>query len=225
MYNVVISYPNAGRTWLKKLTDGLDWEVDYTHQGSQNGERIDVEKLIQYYDQHLERYSNLNLLLLHREIKDNMVSTYFQTIHRVGHKFNNISDFIRHPLHGVEKLIRFNSYWKNYTHCKNLFVIRYEDLNVTTSDTLNTMARYFGENVDQTKMNEVVEYYSFHNMHHREANQIGNEYYQSRTNVNQPETFKSRKGKVGGYVDYMTPEDIEYCDTMAEKYNYIELMK
>jgi len=29
---------------------------------------------------------------------------------------------------------------------------------------------------------------------------------------NDPESFKTRRGKVGGYVDYLTPQDIEFLD-------------
>jgi len=31
-------------------------------------------------------------------------------------------------------------------------------------------------------------------------------------NVNDPESYKVRRGKIGGYVDYLDPSDVEYAD-------------
>ena len=33
-----------------------------------------------------------------------------------------------------------------------------------------------------------------------------------------PESFRCRKGKVGGYVDYLSEEDLQYIKEMEEKY-------
>ena len=30
--------------------------------------------------------------------------------------------------------------------------------------------------------------------------------------VNDPESYKVRRGKIGGYVDYLDPSDVEYAD-------------
>ena len=35
---------------------------------------------------------------------------------------------------------------------------------------------------------------------------------------------KTRRGKVGGYIDYMSIEDIEYCNLILLKHNYFERM-
>ena len=32
------------------------------------------------------------------------------------------------------------------------------------------------------------------------------------SDVNDPESYKVRRGKIGGYVDYLEPSDIEYAD-------------
>ena len=32
-------------------------------------------------------------------------------------------------------------------------------------------------------------------------------------------SFKTRKGKVKGYVEDLSPDDLKYCDEMVEKYS------
>lgn len=46
--------------------------------------------------------------------------------------------------------------------------------------------------------------------------------------VGDPESYKVRKGKIGGFVDYLSAEDIEYCNqmltTMHCPFGYAELV-
>ena len=37
-----------------------------------------------------------------------------------------------------------------------------------------------------------------------------------------PDTFKFRRGKVGGYVDYLSDEDIAYCDEVLSRNRYFD---
>jgi hypothetical protein len=36
--------------------------------------------------------------------------------------------------------------------------------------------------------------------------------------VNDPESYKTRRGKVGGYVDYLTAEDIAFIDQTVNEF-------
>jgi hypothetical protein len=36
-------------------------------------------------------------------------------------------------------------------------------------------------------------------------------------NVDDPESFKLRKGKINGYVDYLTEDDITYIDKIIKE--------
>ena len=40
--------------------------------------------------------------------------------------------------------------------------------------------------------------------------------------VRNPNSYKVRRGKVGGFVDYLSPEDIAYCDEVLKSHNYSE---
>ncbi|TIP61683.1 MAG: hypothetical protein E5X55_36270 [Mesorhizobium sp.] len=35
-----------------------------------------------------------------------------------------------------------------------------------------------------------------------------------------PESFKVRKGKVGGYLDYLSTDDVAFCDDVLARLDY-----
>ena len=39
-------------------------------------------------------------------------------------------------------------------------------------------------------------------------------------NVDEPESFKVRRGKIGGYFDYLRPEDIAHCEEAMDTHQY-----
>ena len=223
MKNIIVSFPNAGRTWLKSMTDGLNMDLYYSHQGSQHDRKLTLEDIDNYVKMYPSKFSDAKIMLLHREVKDNMVSNFFQTIYRVGYDFN-ISDFIRHPHHGAEKMIQFNLYWKNFKNCSQVNSTTYENLKKDTCRELIKIGNYFGYTLESRKLDEVVDHSSFEKMHDRELNRVGQQYYYKYTKTDNTESFKVRRGVVGGYKDYMNSEDIDYCDSLVEKYNYIEEM-
>ena len=224
MDNIIVSFPNAGRTWLKKMTDDLGLNIYYSHQGSQHNKKLEFAQIDKYIKQYPDKFAQSKILLLHREIKDNLVSNYFQTIYRVGFKYE-MSEFIRDSQHGIEKLIQFNLYWKNFSASQKIGLIYYNDIKKDTSSELHKLAAFFEYSLNKQKLDEVIDYCSFDNMKERETNWVGYEYYYKFTKRDIPDSFKVRRGVDGGYIDYMSSEDIDYCDEILNKYNYIELMK
>jgi hypothetical protein len=39
-----------------------------------------------------------------------------------------------------------------------------------------------------------------------------------------PDSYKCRRGTVGGYVDYLTAEDITYCEDVMRRHGYREML-
>lgn len=220
---IIVSYPNAGRTWLKQMTDMLDTGIMYSHQGSQHRNQLTASEIIQFLQQYPGRFVDSKIILLHRDIKDHLVSNYFQTIYRVGIKLA-LSEFLRHPSHGVEKLVRFNLFWKQFSGAKKIGTVKYDTMRLNPSEYLVQLIHFFDIPIDETRIPEVVDYCSFERMKDRETKREGWQYYYQYTTLDNPESFKCRRGKVGGYVDYLSPEDIQYCDSITEQYNYTGLM-
>jgi hypothetical protein len=94
------------------------------------------------------------------------------------------------------------------------------------------ISQFFDFKYDMNKIKESIELFSFENMKKREIekdNSLNNtqafEKLLNRTIINEPDSFKVRRGKVGGYVDYISEDDINYVDSMLKQYDYYEKMK
>jgi hypothetical protein len=42
--------------------------------------------------------------------------------------------------------------------------------------------------------------------------------------LGQPESLKIRRGTVGGFIDYLSADDIDYCNEMLNAYKYFEIL-
>ena len=129
----IISYPKAGRTWLRaligkylslkynlpdknlleteKLTKKIKLPpVHFTHDGSEwvQDKPLRLKKNISY--RHLPtdklKYRNKKIILLSRNIKDIVVSAYFQAHNRENVFNGTISEFIRDERFGIKRIIR-----------------------------------------------------------------------------------------------------------------------
>lgn len=220
--NTIISYPNAGRTWLGSMLTGLNIPITMTHVGALD---TDVENIRKYLEAYPNKYKDDKLLVLVRELKDHIVSNYFQIKYRFKkYKYNSLSEFIRSPM-GIEQLIKFNMIWLNFSGTDSKKVISYEKLSSDTKETVIDILNYFdAEQNSEEYIDKIIEYYNFQNMQSREAEKITKEYWYANTDTTEPEAFKTRQGVVGGYKNYMNSEDILFCDSVAKKYDYLDIL-
>jgi hypothetical protein len=230
---VSICYPNSGSNWLRMMTNhlGLPLFLNNSHQGSNS--KIKIDDIILYNNKFKDRFKNKKIIFMHRDPRDVVVSNYFQWKYRQERNENLIlTNFIKEEETGIEKIIRFNLYWKEFK-CDKIS-ISYEDLKSDTKLQLIKIFDFVMTHYDIDKLQESIELYSFEKMHQREKNKniADNSVLLDKvkkiyniTNTDIPDSFKVRRGIVGGYVDYMNNGDIEYCDEMLSKHNYFERMK
>ena len=221
--NIIISFPNSGRTWLSAMLEDLRVDCWFAHMGSQHNGELTMNQIIKQMELNPNKFDNDNIILLHREPKDTLVSKHLHSIHRVGYSFS-LADFIRNPKQGLSKLIEFNLYWKKFNRCNKNISISYEELSGDTFLNLKKVCNYFGYEPTDDSIQNAIDNNTLKEMQYREVNGVGHKYYYKHTDKNNPESYKIRKGKVGGYTDYMTPEDVEYCDKVLTEYNYREKM-
>ena len=203
----VLSYPKAGRTWLRIFFhyyfNQEDPGVIYLHK---------EERIVNFRDPEKQ----MRRILLLRNPCDIMVSYYFhETIVKRKSKKNiqNMSEFIRHPLVGVHRLKECVDQWKK---CKEQFVIYYEDL---FKPIWKEILLYFEFPIDEQAIKRANTAASFDNVR-KNLKKLrylpgGWRYLPlekgiARTNPKDPNAHKFRRGKVGGYVDYLSEEDIAY---------------
>jgi hypothetical protein len=221
---VLVSFPKSGRTWLRVMLDAAGVHIDYTHDRSgHQGQRHYTEM-----EHDKSGYKDRRVVLLVRDPRDVVVSGYFQATKRIGVYDGSISDFIRDPKHGIEKIIIFNSDWlASATVPKDFHLIQYEDMHTRLREVLTGVIRFADPKRRMPDLDRVMELGRFENMQEMENSGELAKKYGRILKPGDPadvESFKCRKGKVGGYADYLSEDDINYCNAMMEKYNYSRLL-
>lgn len=219
----VVSFPKSGRTWLRVMLDKMGLPMHYTHAGSEYTRSLHFREL---------RVDGVGLkgaamLFLHRDPRDTVVSGYFQKTLRIGSGCElPMSEFIRDPHLGLEKVILFNLAWLEHAaRTPGFHTIGYEELRADPVGGLSLVAACLrpGAPVDRGAIERIVEESSFQRMREQEkSGQLAKQYGSILTPAaaENPDSFKVRRGKIGGYVDYFTPEDIRWCDEVLARHDY-----
>jgi hypothetical protein len=245
----ILSFPKSGRTWLKvmmakALSDrygvGTDEAIadfyGYTttlHQTTAPhilitgfGHDSSGPRYHKNYQETLDAdksvYQGKKVMLLIRDPKDVVVSYYFQAIKRNKVFEGSLSEFIRDEYMGIKKILAFNSSWYNNQHLLSEFkVVSYEAMHADPKGVLKeSLAMMNIKEIDNVILQKATEYGSFENMKKLEASSQFDNDSMRPGNPGDPESFKVRKGKIGGYVDYLSEEDIAYIDQVTQEFQY-----
>ena len=220
-----------------KIPDGIILGFDNFHKLN-----TDVPKFFFTHDNYLRRYlGNENsrrdyydrkIVLLVRQPQDVAVSQYFQWKHRMKpykKKLNNypaddadlsIHDVVMHEGQGLPRIVRgLNEWIVELPNFKNLLVIRYEDLRAQPERELARLMDFVGESVDPEIVKEAVEFASVDNLRKMETE---NHFWRSGSRMKapdsaNPDSYKVRKAKVGGYRDYFNDEQVARIDAFVEE--------
>jgi hypothetical protein len=229
----VISYPKSGRTWLRALIgkylssrygipddDMLSTERMTSKSGlprvSFSHDTSDMKNEVKYQDLLRDRamYADKKVILLGREIKDTLVSAYFQATKRIRVFEGTISEFIRTERFGIRKILAFYDIWlQNRDVPESFLFIRYEDLHENPEDTMMKILGFIGEvDIDENLLEASIEFCSFENLRKLEERNAFKRGILRPASDGDPDSFKVRKGKVGGYTEHLSEEDVEFID-------------
>lgn len=238
--NLIVSFPKSGRTWLRMMINksmvdefslkGADLLETYQitnklsnvpnthliHDGSphlKNWDRIEQVK---------SRYRRKRVLFLVRDPRDIVVSNYFQSTKRSFDQRNNIfedctiQEFLSLDIGSLKSVVSYyNSWSRNRNTAKDFMLIRYEDLIDDTTYTLQRVLDYLHIPVSHKTIVDAVNYSSFNNMKSMEKSDIFGQRLKA-GNPKDNESYKVRRGKVGGYVDYFNKEDLDYMNAYIQ---------
>jgi hypothetical protein len=235
----IISFPNSGRTWLRILIGKVlcekfgfsdDIMIDTYKITSKAGilrtQFIhDYSAIIEgynYYELPTDKseYAGKNIILLVRDIRDVLVSHYFQATKRVGSFNGSISDFIRHDKYGAMKIIAFYNIWyDNMSKPKGFLLVRYEDMHKSAEKITASVFSFLGlDYVEEDIIRTSVEFAHFNNLKNLEKA----DYFQSDkirpADSQDNESYKVRKGIIGGYKSYLSKADIDYIGELIKRF-------
>ncbi|MER9594638.1 MULTISPECIES: sulfotransferase domain-containing protein [unclassified Mesorhizobium] len=219
---LIVSFPKSGRTWLRVMLDDLGVEVQYIHDGTDHKLLRPKSSL----KENKSRYKKRRTIMLVRDPRDTVVSGYFQVQKRHMLPAGSFSDFIRSDNHGIEKIIRFNLQWfAAMPRMREIRYLQYEDMHRDTAGVLRAILGFLNLQADDRTLVEVANNRTFDKMKVSESTGDLSDRYgkilQPR-DANDPESFKVRKGKIGGYGEYLSEDDVAYCDEQLAKFEYWE---
>jgi hypothetical protein len=238
----VVSIPKSGRTWIRfflgsyfSLTAGVDFslteasgQVVYTHDlWDHLTSRRFVNCVSARYLLPREMRSNSRILLLSRDPRDVIVSLYFELSKRERRYRGTLSELVRHPLFGVEPLIVIMNKWMGEWGAKeSTLLVRYEDLHFAPEPNFERLVRFVLPNAtpERAAVKAALKRSRFESMQEAERSGRFVETIMRPGDPSDPESFKVRKGLVGGYRDYLTEEDIAWIesqmDALDPRYQY-----
>ena len=148
------------------------------------------------------------------------MSGYFHDRHRLGSFTGSLSEYIRHPYTGIEKLLVAHQRWSWYSRTVPTFLLqRYESFHTDVESSVTAMLDFLGIKVDPAALAQSIEFARFENMRRLETEG----YFKSdamRVAGSDPDARKVREGRVGGYKEYMLDEDIAFVDSMIRQVGY-----
>ena len=244
---IVVSLGKSGRTWLKVFLysyfcalEKREFTLDpkdlaaskipklvFTHDlwGSRTvrklKDRITGKQLIPPLESRTKP-----ILLLVRDPRDVIVSLFFQITRRSRRYRGVLSEMIRHPKFGIHSIIDVMNTWiEEWGGRSDFKLLRYEDCRTDTKEVFRGVLVFLGfTEIDVEAFHKSLEFSSFENMKAMEAASRFNTGILQPGNPVDPESFKVRRGLVGGYREYLNPEDILFLDhavtRLDKRYGY-----
>jgi len=217
MRNAVISFPKSGRTWLRLMLDHLGISVDYTHAGADHRLKARLSQLDTRESAAFER-----MIFLHRDPRDTVVSGYHQATKRLRQPYiGPIGEFIRDDRHGIAKIVHFNSMWFSLARRDSrICLVSYEDLRAEPGKWLSLISAHFDCPRSAASIQAAIAENTFSKMQEREVSGALFATYGDIFSPGapaDPDALKVRRGKISGYLDELSGEDISYCDAILAR--------
>src|SRR5919204_6238933 len=234
----VVSIPKSGRTWLRTFFCAYFCKL-YGHEFTLQPERYRdpaIPRIIYSHDRFEHRTKGnrwdrlrgkylvprkelrkAKIVLLVRDPRDCFVSLYLQMTRRdpsagAALKQKSVSELLRDKRFGIRGIVRaMNDWLDEFSGRKDFTIIRYEALRASPAEHFRDLLATVGETTpDMSIFQDALEFSRFENMQKLEAAGVFDSKILHPGDVRDPESFKVRRGKVGGYREYLSLEDQEY---------------
>ncbi len=198
-------------------------KVFFTHGNYLRDYRNNWNSKSEFYDK--------KIVFLVRDPRDVAVSQYFQWKHRM-HKYKkflndypehgedlSLYDFVMNRDAGLRRIVGFFNLWASeMPRVRDIMVVRYEDMRKAPETTLKEVLAFMGTPGSDAEIKEAVAFASYDNMKRIEEQRI---FWASGRRLvpgkqGNPESYKVRRAKVGGYRDYFDEDQIAEIDRYVD---------
>ena len=238
------SFPKSGRTWLRfflanylNLHFQLNLRVNFkTFFLLLPHDNLDEEKGVGVYDYYDDRrfplvvfthalydenyFSDNKIIFLLRSVHDTLVSNYFQhtrvfTEDRAWK--GDLKGFTGSREYGVHAICAYLNSWSGRLSTnENCHILSYENLHADPATSFEMLLNFLEIPVNKENLQMAIESSSFVAMKkiEQESTIPGKNFDFSR---NDEDCARVRKGKVGGYTDYLDDADVAYITDVCDK--------
>lgn len=207
--------------------------IFFTHDNYIKDYTKNKDSKVDFYDK--------KVILLVRDPRDTAVSQFFQWKYRMKSNKKKLNDYPAHGLDitifefimnknaGLPKIIDFLNNWAGeMPHMQNILIVHYEDMRANPEETLRIILNFIETPGSENEIKKAIELASFENMKKLEEKRV---FWLSGHRLlpgdrNNPNSYKVRRAKVGGYRDYFDEEQIAMIDelvhsTLSPFYGYV----
>jgi hypothetical protein len=242
----VVSFGKSGRTWLRMLLSRyyqirfalppealLDYDslhrlnksvpiFHFTHDNYVGDYTGNGESKTDYYGR--------PVIFLVRDPRDTAVSQYFQWKYRMRARKKlintypkeadapSIFDFVMSDAAGLPKIMRFMNCWASVLpQIERHHLLYYEELRADQTAALRHLLHFLGEMPTDSELADCIEFASVENMRRLELEGASLGSRLRPADPENPESFKVRRAKVGGFRDYFSPAELAVIDNLVKK--------
>ncbi len=237
---IILSIPKSGRTWLRAFLCayfckrfGLEFtlrtgrydlpgfpRIVFSHDLFEHRTKGDCwDRIRGKYLVPRRELNRAKIILLARDPRDCFVSLYLQLTRRdpnapVRLRQKTVSEMLRDEKFGMRAIVNAMNDWLNeFSQRDNFTLVRYEALRASSAEHFRDLLAVLGEpSPDANIFQEALEFSRFENMQKLEAAGAFDSNILHPGDVRDPESFKVRRGKVGGYREYLSAEDQQFAE-------------
>lgn len=232
---IVLSIPKSGRTWVRAFLcayyckrHGREMTLDPEQYGEPGIPRIvfshdlfEQRTKADLWDQVRRKYvipgaelRRAAIILLARDPRDAFVSLYVQMTRRTREtpeelKQKSIGELLRDRAFGIASMVDVMNRWlREFSGRPDFMLARYESLRAQPQKHFRALLEHLGARpIHEESFSHALVFSDFGNMKKMEAAGAFESKIMRAGDVQDPESFKVRRGKVGGHQEYLSPQD------------------
>ena len=231
----LVSFPKSGRTWFRFILS------NYFNQTLSLGENVSLHStfkilpnfaldesrgigafafnmkrpglpliLVSHLGHSADLFRAKPVVFMVRDPRDVLVSAYFHAT-RHKHRFEgDLDSFLRDPHHGLPILSRYLNGWAAGMRRRPNFIMSYEGLQADPIAQSSATLRFLGCTVDAAAVADAVGASRFDAMRELELAEGLPDHDYDRSEA---ESLRMRRGKAGGFVDYLNADQIAFVES------------
>jgi hypothetical protein len=249
---IIVSVPKSGRTWIRTFLcayfcrlHGRAFTLDperyghpgipriiFSHDLFEHRTKGDLwDRLRGKYLVPARELRRTRVVLLARDPRDCFVSLYLQMTRRdpgtqAQFREKTASELLHDARFGIRAIVQTMNDWLNEFSGRDDFtMVRYESLRASPLEHFRALLASLGEaKPDMSIFQDALDFSQFDNMQRLEAAGAFDSKILRAGDIRDPESFKVRRGKIGGYREYLSAGDRRYAAevlaTLDRRFDY-----